>query len=106
MEEDENSVETPSESAVVEGMDTDKTPDTPASEQKESELFKNNISNPNPEDSGSYSAEHSKKESSSSDSSGDFLLSDEIRPVESISEAALENSPVRKLLQKLRLFLF
>ena len=37
--------------------------------------------NPNPEDSGLYSAENSKKESGSSESSGEFLLSEDVNNV-------------------------
>lgn len=37
--------------------------------------------NPNPEDSGLYSAENSKKESGSSDSSGEYLLSEDVNNV-------------------------
>ncbi|XP_011313716.1 E2/E3 hybrid ubiquitin-protein ligase UBE2O [Fopius arisanus] len=40
----------------------------------------NPTSNPNPEDSGLFSAENSKKESGSSDSSGEFPLSDDPNP--------------------------
>ena len=44
-------------------------------EQNTSQLFIN--IKPNPEDSGLFSADHSKKESGSSDSSGEFLISEE-----------------------------
>lgn len=50
--------------------------------------------NPNPEDSGLYSAENSKKESGSSESSGEFLMSEDVNNApECSSTTNVANSP-------------
>lgn len=57
--------------------------------------------NPNPEDSGLYSAENSKKESGSSESSGEFLMSEDVNNVPECSSAtdatSLEKTEANKM---------
>ncbi|XP_058790331.1 (E3-independent) E2 ubiquitin-conjugating enzyme isoform X2 [Phymastichus coffea] len=54
--------------------------DSKIGEQNTNQLFIN--INRNPEDSGLFSAEHSKKESGSSESSGEFLLSEDVNNID------------------------
>ncbi|EZA56492.1 hypothetical protein DMN91_010027 [Ooceraea biroi] len=49
--------------------------------------------NPNPEDSGLYSAENSKKESGSSESSGEFLMSEDVNNVPEGSSTTNDTAP-------------
>ncbi|XP_032676891.1 (E3-independent) E2 ubiquitin-conjugating enzyme UBE2O isoform X1 [Odontomachus brunneus] len=56
-----------------------------SSEESANRLFIH--ANPNPEDSGLYSAEDSKKESGSSESSGEFLMSEDVNNVPECSSA-------------------
>lgn len=67
--------------------------DSKTNEQNTSQLY---ISiNQNPEDSGLYSAEHSKKESGSSESSGEFLLSEDVNNIDrSPAAEPLKTSPL------------
>ena len=60
-------------------------------EQNSNQLFIN--INRNPEDSGLFSAEHSKKESGSSESSGEFLLSEDVNNADR-SPAADSKTPL------------
>lgn len=55
--------------------------------------------NPNPEDSGLYSAENSKKESGSSESSGEFLLSEDVNnlPDRTVEKAEANKSSKTQL---------
>jgi hypothetical protein len=55
--------------------------DSKSNEQSKDNRFFIHI-NLNPEDSGSFSAENSKKESGSSESSGEFLLSEDVNNIE------------------------
>ncbi|XP_076289237.1 (E3-independent) E2 ubiquitin-conjugating enzyme UBE2O isoform X1 [Lasioglossum baleicum] len=68
--------------------DTDKQHQNEKVEESSDRLFIN--VNPNPEDSGLYSAENSKKESGSSESSGEFLLSEDVNNVQDRSAEKLD----------------
>ncbi|XP_034940517.1 (E3-independent) E2 ubiquitin-conjugating enzyme UBE2O [Chelonus insularis] len=66
--------------------------------KKEENLFIN--VNPHPEDSGLFSAENSKKESGSSESSGEFPLSDDANPDRLFTIESLEHDNVNKKSQE------
>ncbi|XP_034193400.1 (E3-independent) E2 ubiquitin-conjugating enzyme [Osmia lignaria lignaria] len=53
--------------------------------------------NPNPEDSGLYSAENSKKESGSSESSGEFLLSEDVNNIPDRSMEKIESNKASRM---------
>lgn len=64
--------------------------DSKLNEQNTSQLYIN--INQNPEDSGLYSAEHSKKGSGSSESSGEFLLSEDVNNIDRSPAAETQKS--------------
>ncbi|XP_012138962.2 (E3-independent) E2 ubiquitin-conjugating enzyme isoform X1 [Megachile rotundata] len=64
-------------------------------EESTDHLFIN--ANPNPEDSGLYSAENSKKESGSSESSGEFLLSEDVSNIPDRSVEKTESNKANKI---------
>lgn len=66
--------------------------DSKIGEQNTSQLFIN--INRNPEDSGLFSAEHSKKESGSSESSGEFLLSEDVNNIDRSPVPDQQKSPL------------
>lgn len=79
------SVEEKQITTIINGSENDNTPIIENNVKKQTDEENVNrlfiCPNPNPEDSGLYSAENSKKESGSSESSGEFLISEDVNNV-------------------------
>ena len=79
------SVEEKQITTIINESENDNTPSIESNVKKQTDEENVNrlfiYPNPNPEDSGLYSAENSKKESGSSESSGEFLISEDVNNV-------------------------
>ncbi|XP_012217325.1 (E3-independent) E2 ubiquitin-conjugating enzyme UBE2O [Linepithema humile] len=83
--------EKPAIAAIIDTLETDSSTNIESNSKKQSSEDPVNRlfirPNLNPEDSGLYSAENSKKESGSSESSGEFLMSEDVNNVPECSSA-------------------